>query len=244
MAEEKAGSLLIFDFDHSLIDCNSDPWVVDHLGASQLMLSLRPLIPSWTHLMDRMMEELAASGRTVHDIEDALRQIPVHPAMIKSIKAAHSWGWEAQIISDANSFFIQTILTAHDLDSYFSEIHTNQAQVDERGVLRIGPYQRPPPHKCPLCPPNMCKGAILDSVRAASQLPRQRTIYIGDGGGDYCPSVRLREADHVLAREGFPLLRLIEKNPGAVKATVHKWSTALDVERCLIQLYETDQNSS
>lgn len=205
MSGERPSSLLIFDFDHSLIDCNSDPWVVDQLGASQLMLSLRLLIPSWTHLMDRMMAELADRGRTISDIEDALRQIPVHPAMIRAIKAAHSWGWESQIISDANAFFIQTILAAHDLDSYFTKIHTNPAQVDEQGVLHIEPYQRPPPHECPLCPPNMCKGLILETIRAAAQLQHRRTIYIGDGSGDYCPSIRLQECDHVLARQGYNL---------------------------------------
>mgnify|MGYP002775151628 FL=1 len=49
MKERKA--LLIFDFDHSLIDCNSDPWVVNHLGAEEMMLSLRSVISSWTDLM-------------------------------------------------------------------------------------------------------------------------------------------------------------------------------------------------
>ena len=43
-------TLIVFDFDWSLIDCNSDTWVVDKLGASNLMRSLRHILP-WTQLM-------------------------------------------------------------------------------------------------------------------------------------------------------------------------------------------------
>lgn len=43
-------TLILFDFDWSLIDCNSDTWVVDKLGASDLMRSLRHILP-WTQLM-------------------------------------------------------------------------------------------------------------------------------------------------------------------------------------------------
>lgn len=237
------GSLLIFDFDHSLIDCNSDPWVVDQLGASELMLSIRPHIGSWTDLMDRIMVEIAARGRNIGDVEDALKRVPLHPAMNRAIKTAHSWGWELQIISDANIFFIETILSLYDLKHHFTEIHTNPAHVDEQGVLRIQPYQKPPAHQCGLCPSNMCKGLILDDVRATTQLRKCQTIYIGDGSGDYCPCLRLQEGDHILAREGYPLLRLLQRNNQAIRAQVHVWSSALDVESYLLQLHESEQRT-
>ena len=37
----------------------------------------------------------------------------------------------------------------------------------------------------------------------ANQSTDQCIIYVGDGRGDFCPSLRLREGDHVLAREGY-----------------------------------------
>lgn len=42
--------LVIFDFDWTLIDDNSDTFVVEQLGAGDLMLSLRKELP-WTQLM-------------------------------------------------------------------------------------------------------------------------------------------------------------------------------------------------
>lgn len=47
------------------------------------------------------------------------------------------------------------------------------------------------------------QGLILDSIRHKSaHCVKRRVIYIGDGGGDYCPSLRLMEGDLVLARQG------------------------------------------
>ena len=47
------------------------------------------------------------------------------------------------------------------------------------------------------------QGSILEGIRReAEKVHRKRVIYIGDGGGDYCPSLRLIQGDHVLARLG------------------------------------------
>jgi len=43
-------TLIVFDFDWSLIDCNSDTWVVEKLGAMGRMKSFRDTLP-WTQLM-------------------------------------------------------------------------------------------------------------------------------------------------------------------------------------------------
>lgn len=43
-------TLVVFDFDWSLIDCNSDTWVVEKLGAMERMKSFQETLP-WTQLM-------------------------------------------------------------------------------------------------------------------------------------------------------------------------------------------------
>lgn len=47
---ETMETLVVFDFDWSLIDCNSDTWVVEKLGAMERMKSFRDTLP-WTQLM-------------------------------------------------------------------------------------------------------------------------------------------------------------------------------------------------
>jgi hypothetical protein len=45
-----AGIVAVFDFDKTIIDCDSDNWVVDELGATDLFNELLPTMP-WNSLM-------------------------------------------------------------------------------------------------------------------------------------------------------------------------------------------------
>lgn len=42
--------VVVFDFDKTIIDCDSDNWVVDELGATGLFNQLLPTMP-WNSLM-------------------------------------------------------------------------------------------------------------------------------------------------------------------------------------------------
>jgi hypothetical protein len=67
---------------------------------------------------------------------------------------------DLRIISDANLFYIETILEHHNLLGCFSEINTNPTFVDEKGCLHVTPFHDSttlPPHACQLCPPNVCQ---------------------------------------------------------------------------------------
>jgi pyridoxal phosphate phosphatase PHOSPHO2 len=110
-----------------------------------------------------MMKELHDAGRSMEDIDQCLQQAPIHPAMVSAIKSAAAIGCELQIVSDANSYFINKILHSYGLHHYFPDknIHTNPAFVAENGALHVLPFhaadEQLPPHGCNLCPPNMCK---------------------------------------------------------------------------------------
>lgn len=45
-----ADAVVVFDFDKTIIDCDSDNWVVDELGATDLFNQLLPTMP-WNSLM-------------------------------------------------------------------------------------------------------------------------------------------------------------------------------------------------
>jgi len=67
-------------------------------------------------------------------------------------------------------------------------------------------------------------------------MDKKRFIYLGDGIGDYCPSLRLRERDFVMPRKNFPVWDLICKNPSLVKAEIHDWSDGEELEQVLMKL--------
>ncbi|GLT58341.1 hypothetical protein SLA2020_312410 [Shorea laevis] len=243
-----AGVVVVFDFDKTIIDCDSDNWVLDELGATELFNSLLPTMP-WNPLMDRMMKELHSQGKTIQDIVEVLKRTPMHPRIIPAIKSAHASGCELRIVSDANLFFIETILEHHGLRDYFSEINTNPGFVDEEGKLRIIPYHdyTKSPHGCTMpCPPNMCKGKIIERIQASLE-GKKKIIYLGDGAGDYCPSLKLSEADYVMPRKNFPVWDLICRNPMLVKAEIHEWCDGEELERIslgLINKISAEENNA
>lgn len=236
-----AGVAVVFDFDHTIIEDNSDTWVVEQMGLSDVFNKLRRTLP-WTSLMDRMMMELHSQGKTVEDIGECLRHAVLDRRIAAAIKAAHEIGCDLKIVSDANEFFIEKILEHHGLLSCFSKIYTNPSYVDEEGRLGISPYHDSTlaPHGCPNCPSNMCKGQVLDLI--STSYPKgetRRFIYLGDGGGDFCPTLKLHSCDYVMPRTGYPLLKLIHKDPALVKAEVHEWSTGEELERELLNIINT-----
>ncbi|KAF8036380.1 hypothetical protein BT93_C2176 [Corymbia citriodora subsp. variegata] len=196
-----------------------------------------------------MMVELHSQGKAAEDIEVCLKRMPLHPRVIESIQAAHRNGCDLRIISDANQFFIETILKQHGLLGCFTEIVTNPAFVDAEGRLNIVPFHdsASTPHGCNLCPPNMCKGLVLKRIQAAdSEFRKRRYIYLGDGKGDYCPCLRLGAQDFVVPRKSFPLRNLIYNKQALIKAVIHEWSNGEELAAVLLDIIDRiliDENS-
>ncbi|CDP03190.1 unnamed protein product [Coffea canephora] len=231
--------VIIFDFDRTLIDDDSDRWVIKGMGLTHLFNQLRPIL-SWTSLMDRMVKELHSQGRTVKDIAECLKGVPLHQRTAAAIKSAHALGCDLKVVSDANKFYIETILKHHGLYDCFSEIITNPTLVDEHGRLQIFPYNDlASPHGCHLCPSNMCKGIVIKRIQTSIGPRREaKFIYLGDGNGDFCPILKLGKGDHALPRKDYPLWELIRSNQEFVEAEVHEWCNGEELEQILLALID------
>ncbi|KAL2554933.1 Inorganic pyrophosphatase 2 [Forsythia ovata] len=236
-----AGIVVVFDFDKTIIDLDSDNWVVDELGATDLFNKLLPTMP-WNSVMDRIMKELYTQGKTIDNIKEVLKRALIHPRVVPAIKTAHSLGCDIRIVSDANLFFIETILVHLGIRDCFSEINTNPGYVNEEGRLRILPYHdfHSSSHGCNLCPPTMCKGMIIERIQASFTKEGKKTlIYLGDGSGDFCPSLKLKGGDYVMPRKNFPVWDLICQNRELVRAEIHEWSDGEELEHVLIKNIES-----
>ena len=88
--------------------------------------------------------------------------------------------------------------------------------------------------------PNFVQGMVMERIQASvASEGKKKFIYLGDGSGDFCPSLKLREGDHVMPRKDYPLWDLICKNRTHVQAEIHEWSDGEDLERVLLQLIHT-----
>nr|GMD33754.1 inorganic pyrophosphatase 1-like [Ipomoea batatas]GME20478.1 inorganic pyrophosphatase 1-like [Ipomoea batatas] len=222
----------------TIIDVDSDNWLVDELGFTDRFNQLLPTMP-WNSVMDKMMNEIHAKGKKIEDIEEVLKRTPIHPRIVPAIKSAIALGCDLRIVSDANVFYIETILEHHGIRECFSEIHTNPGYVEE-GRLRIRPYHdfHTSPHGCNnVCPPNMCKGKIIERIQASlAKEGKKRMIYLGDGAGDFCPSLKLKEGDFLMPRKDFPVWKLITENRKLLKPEIHEWTDGEELERILLHL--------
>ncbi|KAK0225923.1 phosphatase phospho-type [Armillaria fumosa] len=229
--------LIVFDFDWSMADQDSDRWIFEVL-APDLRRKMKTLKDDmqWTDLVSQSLREAHARGITREQIEDALRIMPFHPGMGRGIKRLKEEDNTTFLcLSNANNIFITTILETQGLLPAFEEIVTNRAEWEPSGLLnlrrRIDPHG--PQHDCTVgCSPNMCKGEELDAFLARHAPAYDQIIYVGDGSNDFCPILRLRSQDMVLCRSFRGLQRRIHKDGEklGLKCQVKYWGGAWEVE--------------
>ncbi|KAL7281725.1 hypothetical protein ACG7TL_005043 [Trametes sanguinea] len=255
--------LIVFDFDWSLADQDSDRWVFEVL-APKLRKKMKELKKEvqWTDLVAQSLKELHELGGTREQIEDTLRIMPFHPAMVRGTSALKSRGKTTFFcLSNANIIFITTILKSKGLENLFDEIVTNPAEWDPSGLLKLRRRIDPsgPQHECKVgCSPNMCKGDELDAFLKRHGPEFDRIVYVGDGSNDFCPVLRLRKYVHLWAilcpdeaddmdirrqdvvfcrryRGLYDLIRPYEEE-GRLHCQVQYWTGAWEAEALLDQL--------
>ncbi|KAM0748956.1 hypothetical protein T439DRAFT_364472 [Meredithblackwellia eburnea MCA 4105] len=238
--------LVVFDFDWSFADQDTDRYVFEVL-APELRKSLRANKPTvqWTDNVAAHLVKLHEQGKTQKDIESTLQGLPVHPAMMRGVQTVKNRQEPTKTtflcLSNSNSVFIKTILAHHGLSDQFVEIITNPAEFKPNGLLHL--QRRVDPngeqHGCKIgCSANMCKGKELEEFmqRHGGWEAFERVVYVGDGGNDFCPLLRLRSQDVALVRMYRELSRRIVKDGEAfgLKPTVVPWGGAWEVEAWLL----------
>ena len=219
-----AKTLFVFDFDNTLVDDNTDTWVMKlrpDLGLQERLRDLRRQFSCWTDLMDHVFSELHRAGCEREEVLEHMGRLAVYDQALLALRAVGESVWaDAIIVSDSNSVFIDRILQQCGLEGISKEILTNPAYFDSTGRLHVQWFHH---HCCPTCStsPNMCKGTILSDFLSRQHEPYGCVVYVGDGRGDYCPCLKMTERDTVLCRKGYSLATKIANAPTAVTASVH-----------------------
>ena len=161
--------LVVWDFDWSLVNENSDTFVLRELAPAltdemKQLQAERPAIfgkGKWTALMDHLLTKLGEEHMVSRrQIEHCLEGIPVFVEVIQVVRELAGRGCEQRILSDANSVFIDEVLRAACLQRHFSAVATNfgawepyaredhdDHETHNDDILRVAPYQpRDRPH--------------------------------------------------------------------------------------------------
>ncbi|XP_029110185.1 putative phosphatase phospho1 [Scleropages formosus] len=239
--------LIFFDFDETIVDESSDDVVVQAAPGQRLPAWLKDTYQPghYNEYMQRVLAYMAEKGVTEQAIRTVIEKIPASPGILALFQYLRTrpQDFEIVLVSDANTFFIETWLRRAGARHQFLKIFTNPASFNEDGRLLLGPYHA---HGCPRCPENMCKQVIVrDYLARRTQergRPFQRVFYVGDGANDFCPSLILGPRDTAFARQDYPMHKLIVEKvttqPADFKATVVPWASGEDVVARLKKVVE------
>ena len=225
--------LFAFDFDHSVIDDNSDLYVKKLAPNGDIPAEIKAMYSSygWNDFMGAIFKYLHNEKVTQNQMLDCMKEIPFIDGMPLLLDYLRHDQFESIIISDANSVFIDCILKNANYSDVFSKVYTNPAWFDDDDCLQLRPYHTQ--DWCDLSTVNLCKGHILDThIKESKEKGTEYSMiaYVGDGSNDLCPSLRLRSQDLVFPRKGYSLIKKIAAlESGALKAKVIPWSSGHDI---------------
>jgi len=241
--EPEEAYLYAFDFDHTIVDQNSDTAVMEVIH-DPVPTNLTRLFDgtNWEEYMEGVFKFVAEEGGTYDIIAEKIRELQPTEGMPhllhKIVMARRSLHHRSKliIVSDANSFFIETFLSNLKPPVVPDTMITNQAEKTEEGFLKLTPYESQT--DCPYCPKNLCKGSALMKY-VEKKGPFEKIYYTGDGGNDICPALRLSKTDVVFVRKNFAMDKILKHGSWKgqvvdVKAKIIFWETAKEIEREMI----------
>ena len=243
--KESPHTLFVWDFDWTIVNCNSDEYIpAQFMDADTLLAGFRELWDEshdWHACVQAMVRRaMKESLVTSESILEAARQMPYLIGVKQALDVIHEHAEVEQIIlSDGNTSFIGAFLEANGMSEHFKTVVSNEGKWVEDDIEGSGTGQsfhlevvhqsrQYGGHDCDRCPANLCKSQALRKTleqmyaqEAGSDLNRLRIVYVGDGENDSCPALHvLGKNDVLLARRGerrkFPNVRRGPENDDQV----------------------------
>ncbi|XP_072378701.1 probable phosphatase phospho2 isoform X6 [Diabrotica undecimpunctata] len=208
--------LAVFDFDHTIINDNSDVVAVGMLNPKSIPNDIKKLHRSdgWTAYMQGIFNLLHQTGIRENRIRKTMEALTEVQGMCRLIKdLSENLNYDVIVVSDSNSYFIESWLAVNKLQDNVLKVFTNPAKFNKDGLLVISMYHLQ--DTCKLSTKNMCKGQIVQDF--ITEMKKEGTnyekvVYCGDGMNDFCPILRLNETDLACVRKGFKCEDIIRKS--------------------------------
>lgn len=228
--------LLAFDFDNTIIDDNSDTWIVQCAPEKKLPIDLQNSYKKgfWTEFMGRVFKYLGDQGIREDEMKRAVTSMSFTPGMVELFNfiRKNKDNFDCIIISDSNSVFIDWVLEAAGFLDVFDKVFTNPAVFNSNGYLIVENYHA---HSCKRCPKNLCKNVVLEefiSKQLKQGVNYTNIVYIGDGGNDVCPVTFLKKNDIAMPQKGYTLqktLGMMSQNLEPMEYSVVTWSSGVEI---------------
>lgn len=177
--------LFVWDFDWTVIHCNSDEYIpAQFIEAQQLHEGFRELYKTtgndWHKCVEGMVHRVMdEQGATTTQIMAAAAKMPYLTSVKKALDSINENPQSAQmILSDGNTLFIQAFLEGQGMVNHFAPfgVITNFGQWTDQGRLQVTHQsQQYGGHDCKTCPANLCKTqALKKTLQLHNTLPPLR----------------------------------------------------------------------
>ena len=222
--------LVVFDFDHTIIDANSDIYVRKLFPSDEERSRVEKICSQfdcWTDYMQEVFRQLHKCGIEKDDYIKNMNSISLTNGFSRLIKFLYSLpNSHLIIVSDSNIIFIETILKHNHLDHVFKDIFTNPAYFNQKNqCLIVEPYGQ---RTCSTCPLNMCKREIIDNYLRTKFSKSIPVLFIGDGQNDVCAAKNLKKGDLVCARSDYRMAKELGKTK--LDADFFEWNNGEQIE--------------
>lgn len=222
--------LAVFDFDHTIVNENSDIVARNLIHPPNLVPNSKDYPGNWTQYMQEVFDTLKTIEITAEKILKTVSLMSPIQGMPKLMKTLYDNNVDVIVVSDSNSLFIHCWLKENELLEVISCVYTNPAKI-EGDAIKIKPYALQT--NCELCTNNMCKGTIVEKhISLRTNITYDKTFYFGDGKNDLCPILKLTKNDIAFPRIGYTLNNLLKSH--TTQSEVMPWSTGDEIYEFLL----------
>lgn len=227
-------ALICFDFDETLTQEDSLVSLVK-LRPEDAPAIVHKHQEGWLPYMKDVFAHLLNNGVTKEEITQQVANIPLVDGMEEAIKVLgqDKENVEIIILSDANTFIVETRMKAAGLDGYITKILSNRGYFSSDTSFVVEPFHENNKYtECGACPKNMCKAKALKTYIKERGGCLRFVAFVGDSNNDFCAIMTMTPKDVALVRKNYPLEGFItfKKSQGDyIKARMAIWNDGTDV---------------
>lgn len=121
--------LFVFDFDHTILDCNSDTIIYGLLPGGNLPEEVGKLYDNdWNRFMQIVFDHMHSLNIPPESVSALMADAPLTEGFLDLLTFLRSHKVHSIIASDSNTYFIDTILNKREILNVFDGVYTNPAK--------------------------------------------------------------------------------------------------------------------
>ena len=226
--------LVIFDFNHTMIDCNTlyEQCRLAFSEEESEKIKKMDREISFEYTIRYFYDKLKENNKTINDINNYIDTMKLSKGFKELIKYLNKQKdkYELIIVSSDVDYPIKRILSNECILECINDILGLKSEICDDKLIRFNPLKK---CGCKNCEPNGCKSFMVKEYIKNNEGNKKfkSCIFICDGFNDYCLGYDLNENDVLMPRKDYELYkRLYDKGDSKyLKCKIIDWNNGYDI---------------